>query len=137
MQQAQQQAQQHNPEAAQKSMQQAQQELAQAQQQAQQAQQAMNHEPPDPNAPPSNEPPDPNAPPDPNKPPSNKAPPEMKVEDRNKGTEVGAAKPRQVENTWRAGLPDRERQALLTARKESYAPEMESDVKRYYELLAE
>jgi myosin heavy subunit len=127
-------------------LQKAEQALTQAQQKAeagQQLAQAQQPQPPsnqpaDPNAPPSNEPPDPNAPPDPkDKPPSNKAPPEMKKEERNKGTEVGAAKPRKADATWRAGLPDRERQALLTARKEAYAPEMESDVKRYYELLAE
>jgi len=38
---------------------------------------------------------------------------------------------------WHATLPERERQALLSARKEPYPPQMEEDIKKYYELLAE
>jgi hypothetical protein len=46
-------------------------------------------------------------------------------------------KVRYAESTWRAKLPERERQALLSARKEPYPPQMEAEVKKYYELLAE
>lgn len=137
MQQAQQNAQQNAPPAANQAMAQAQQALAQAMAQAQLAAQAMQRPgPPGPPSPPSGQPPgpdDPNAPPGP---PAMQAQNPMK-KDKNFAADVAAAKARYAESNWRAALPERERQALLSGRKEPYPPQMEADVKKYYELLAE
>ena len=44
---------------------------------------------------------------------------------------------RKRDKIWQAALPQRERQALLSARKEKYAPVMEEDVKNYFKNLAQ
>ena len=53
------------------------------------------------------------------------------------GTQAAAAGAAKPNGSWQAALPDRERQALLSARRESYAPNMDQDVKNYFKNLAE
>ena len=121
---------------------QAQQDLAQAMQQTQdalaQAEQKIQNGPgmPDPGHKP--QPAQAQQPPQPPQPPQPATEPPTEIHEE-KGTPVGeaAVKAKSAESTWRAKLPDSERQALLSARKEAYAPQMEQDVKKYYELLAE
>ena len=144
MQQAQQSAQQNNPAQAQQQMQQAQQQLAQAQQQAQMAAQAMNTPPSPPqqaqNSPPSPEQGPPGQEPPSQNPDNKNSPPKDHVAMKHEKNEAAGNDPlkvRYAESTWHAKLPERERQALLSARKEPYPPQMEQDVKKYYELLAE
>jgi len=83
--------------------------------------------------------PQPPGPPDPNAPSSLPAPPQDNPYKREENQAAGSdpLKVRYTEKIWQAKLPERERQALLSARKEPYPPQMEQDVKKYYELLTE
>lgn len=75
--------------------------------------------------------------PSPNQPPTESLTSQNPDEHRKFSTDSSAPGSRKLEGSWRAALPERERQALLSARRESYAPGMEPDVKSYFKNLAE
>ena len=137
MQQAEQNAEKNQAPAAEQQMEQAQHALAQAHKQAKAAAQAMARQQP------KNGPPGPPEPPQPGlEMPTPENAPQAGLQGAKEKHEKNMAatdqnKPRRTASDWRAGLPEKERQALLTARKQPYPPQMEADVKKYYELLAE
>jgi hypothetical protein len=56
---------------------------------------------------------------------------------RDFGTAAGAQTTGKGEGNWQSALPERERQALLSGRREKNLPEMDEEVKNYFKKLAE